>query len=42
MLAAVVIWRACIELGLPTLTLPFLLATWLGLTLRAPRPDRVE
>ncbi|MCQ4306136.1 transporter [Stutzerimonas frequens] len=42
MLAAVAIWRACIELGLPTLTLPFLLATWLGLTLRAPRPDRVE
>jgi len=42
MIAAVAIWRACIELGLPTLTLPFLLATWLGLTLRAPRPDRVE
>ncbi|WAE60987.1 urea transporter [Stutzerimonas sp. R40042] len=42
MTAAVAIWRACIELGLPTLTLPFLLATWLGLTLRAPRPDRVE
>lgn len=42
MLAAVAIWRACIELGLPPLTLPFLLATWLGLTLRAPRPDRVE
>lgn len=42
MLAAVAIWRACIELGLPTLTLPFLLATWLGLTLRAPRRDRVE
>ncbi len=42
MAAAVAIWRACIELGLPTLTLPFLLATWLGLTLRAPRPDRVE
>ena len=42
MLAAVAIWRACIELGLPTLALPFLLATWLGLTLRAPRSDRVE
>ena len=42
MLAAVAIWRACIELGLPPLALPFLLATWLGLTLRAPRSDRVE
>ncbi len=42
MIAAVAIWRACIELGLPPLTLPFLLATWLGLTLRAPHPDRVE
>ena len=36
MVAAVAIWRVCIELGLPALTLPFLLATWLGLALRAP------
>jgi len=42
MVAAVAIWRVCIELGLPALTLPFLLATWLGLALRAPHPSRVD
>jgi len=42
MIAAVAIWRVCIELGLPALTLPFLLATWLGLALRAPHPSRVD
>ena len=42
MIAAVAIWRVCIELGLPALTLPFLLATWLGLQLRAPHPSRVD
>lgn len=42
MVAAVAIWRVCIELGLPALTLPFLLATWLGLALRTPHPSRVD
>lgn len=42
MVAAMAIWRVCIELGLPALTLPFLLATWLGLALRAPHPSRVD
>ena len=42
MVAAVAIWLACNALELPALTLPFLLATWLGLTLRAPRTSRVD
>ena len=41
MIAAVAIWRVCIELGLPALTLPFLLAT--GWAWRcAPHPSRVD
>ncbi len=34
--------RAGLPAGLPALTLPFLLATWLGLALRAPHPSRVD
>jgi len=37
MLAAIGFWLVLHSLGLPTLTLPFLLATWLGLLLRLPR-----
>lgn len=37
MLAAVAFWLVLQGLGLPTLTLPFLLATWLGLLIRLPR-----
>ncbi|MGE6190400.1 urea transporter [Stutzerimonas stutzeri] len=36
MLAAIALWLALHSLGLPTLTLPFLLATWLGLLIRLP------
>ncbi|MCQ4296921.1 urea transporter [Pseudomonas stutzeri] len=37
MLAAIAFWLILQGLGLPTLTLPFLLATWLGLLIRPPR-----
>ncbi len=38
MTAAVLFWLVGASLGLPMLTLPFLLATWLGLLACAPRP----
>lgn len=37
MLVAIAFWLILCSLGLQTLTLPFLLATWLGLLVRLPR-----